>query len=112
MKRAAEFSKAVKLAAWQRSGGHCESCTAKLFAGNVEYHHDRECTYDGDATIGNCIVLCRGCHRMHTSERVPIIAKSNRVRNAHLGIKRKRSGFATNRSGRFKKRMDGTVVPR
>lgn len=83
-----EFPKSVKLAAWNAAGGHCQNCTAKLFAGNIEYHHDRECTFAGSAELGNCVVLCRACHSIITRSRAPVIAKSNRVRNRHLGIKR------------------------
>ena len=107
----AEFSKRTKLEAFKRSGGRCEQCTARLGPGNTEYHHDRECTFDGSDTIDNCIVLCRVCHRIITNGRAQVIAKSNRQRAKHLGIKRK-SGFQTNRNGKFRKKMDGTVVLR
>lgn len=83
-----EFSKATKLDAWTRSGGRCQCCTAKLFPGNIEYHHGVECTYDGGNSTSNCIVLCRACHSAITRKRAADIAKSNRVRAAHLGIKR------------------------
>jgi len=100
-----EFSKATKLAAWEHAQGRCEQCTAELFSGNVEYHHAKECTYGGNADLGNCICLCRGCHRLHTGERASVIAKSNRVRNRHIGIKRP-VGF------RGWRRFDGSVVRR
>jgi len=87
----AEFSKATKLDAWRISRGHCMKCTAKLFSGNIEYHHDKECTFGGGATLDNCIVLCRTCHSSITKERAAVIAKSNRVRNRHLGIKKPRT---------------------
>ena len=106
-----EFSKRVKLEAFKRSGGQCEGCTARLFVGRFDYHHDREDTMGGEPTLQNCKVLCDACHDKITKEHAPIIAKSNRQRNKHLGIKRK-SGFQTNRNGRFRKKMDGTVVLR
>lgn len=81
-----EFAKATKLAAWQAANGHCQGCTAKLFPGKIQYHHDKECAFGGTAELGNCVVLCRTCHAVITRSRAPIIAKSNRVRNRHLGV--------------------------
>jgi 5-methylcytosine-specific restriction protein A len=98
-----EFTKAVKLDAWKRAAGQCEKCTAKLFPGNVEYHHDKECTYGGAATIENCVVLCRACHSTITGKRAKDIAKSNRVRNRNIGIKKPRTIRAW-------RKFDGTPV--
>jgi 5-methylcytosine-specific restriction protein A len=88
-----EFTKAIKLAAWKRCGGHCEGCTAKLYPGRIEYHHKTEDTFGGEPTLENCSVLCIACHGAITGERAKVIAKSSRVRAKHLGIKRKRQGF-------------------
>ena len=88
MSARSEFTKATKLAAFQRSGGHCEKCGAKLYPAQFEYHHDLECTYGGAAGAENCLVLCKTCHRLITRQRTADIAKSNRVRDRHLGIKR------------------------
>jgi 5-methylcytosine-specific restriction enzyme A len=107
-----EFSAKTKLLAFHRANGHCERCTAKLFTGNVEYDHDKPDAFGGEATLENCVVLCRACHRVKTSTRdVPAIAKSNRVRKSNAGI-RKPSRFPGSRDSKFKKRMDGTVVLR
>lgn len=107
-----EFSKATKLLAFHNCRGRCQQCDAKLSTGNVEFHHDVECTMGGSAEIGNCVVLCRTCHSAITRQRATIIAKSNRVRANHLGIKRKRLSFQTNRDGKYKRKMDGSVVLR
>lgn len=83
-----EFSKATKLEAWTRCKGHCELCTAKLFPGHFDYHHDKECAFDGGNELKNCVVACDSCHGKVTKQRAPVIAKSNRVRNSHLGLAR------------------------
>lgn len=98
-----EFSKAVKLEAWNRAGGRCEKCTTKLYGHQTEYHHDKECTFGGDATIANCIVLCRACHSNITRGRAKDISKSNRIRNRNIGIKRPRTIRAW-------RKFDGTPV--
>jgi 5-methylcytosine-specific restriction endonuclease McrA len=106
------FTKRIKLLAFQACGGRCPNCTARLGPGNLEFHHITECTYSGTGGIDNCIPLCKTCHKAITKERAPVIAKSNRVRAKHLGIARKRSSFATNKSGPLKRKMDGTIVRR
>ena len=112
MSQRREFSKAVRLARWQQCGGFCEWCDAKLYVGKFEYHHDVEDTFGGKPDFDNCRVLCTACHSRVTRARARVIAKSNRVRAKHLGLKPKRSSFSTNRDSPFKKRMDGTVVRR
>jgi hypothetical protein len=37
------------------------------------------------------LAICRACHRHITSNRAPVIAKSNRVRAKHIGVKKPRS---------------------
>lgn len=106
-----EFSKAVKLAAYQRSGGHCEICTSKLYPGRFDYHHDKEDTFGGEPTLENCVVACVACHSKITRKRAAVIAKSNRVRNREIGIK-KPSTFACARTSKFKKKITGEVVLR
>lgn len=88
-----EFSTKVKVAAFERAAGSCQRCSAKLFPGNVEYHHDIPAYFDGPNTLENCVCLCRTCHRaLQTPKDQKVIAKSRRVRAKHVGAKRK-SGF-------------------
>ena len=100
-----EFTKATKLAAFQRAAGHCENpqCGQKLFTGNVEYHHDVECAFGGTADLGNCVCLCRGCHRAITNKQAKVIAKTTRIRNRHIGIKKPKTF-------RGWRRMNGELV--
>ena len=107
-----EFSKKTKLAAFQRSDGNCEGCGAKLLTGRIEYDHQIPAAMGGDNSLGNLTVLCYTCHAIKTRKQdIPRIAKSNRQRAKHIGIKR-RSSFQTNRDGLYRKRMDGTVERR
>lgn len=109
-----EFSTKVRMAAWDRCGGRCEECTAKLFPGKFQYDHIVPDALGGEPTLENCKVLCSNCHGAKTARRdVPMVAKSNRVKARHIGAKtRSGRGFAGNRNGKFKKRMDGTVERR
>jgi 5-methylcytosine-specific restriction protein A len=51
-------------------------------------------------------------HKAKTKVDVAIKSKSYERRAKHRGIKRKRFSFATNRDGKFKKKMSGKTVRR
>ena len=89
-----EFSKGTKLSAFMRAGGLCEKCGVKLFKKSTEYHHVKEATFDGEPTLENCLAICTACHREITRGRAPAIAKSNRIRKRHVGIKKARTILA------------------
>lgn len=109
-----EFSKRVKLEAFQRCKGHCEKCTAPLRPGNFQYDHDLSDAMGGEPTLENCVVLCTNCHKEKTGTKdQPLIAKSNRVRNRHLNIKKgKGRPMMGSRASGFKRKMDGTIERR
>ena len=52
------------------------------------------------------------CHKPKTAEDISKIAKGKRVSNRHFGIAPKGRSFATNRNGRWKKKLNGEVVER
>lgn len=113
-----EFSKAVKLAAWERCGGFCEGCGAKLFPGRFQYDHDTPDAMGGEPTLDNCKVLCSGgratCHGLKTAEvDAPRIAKTNRQRAKHLGaVSPKRSVIPGSRNSPYRKKLNGGVERR
>lgn len=109
-----EFSKKIKLAAWERSGGRCETCTAKLFPGNTHYDHLIPDGLGGEPTLANCRAVCRACHGVKTAkEDVPAIAKAKRRQLARAGIKkRKRHSWGYGKDDPMKKKITGEVVPR
>lgn len=103
-----EFSKKVKLEAWQRSEGYCENCGGKIAGGNgPEYNHRYlPATEPGSNTLDNCQVLCaRPCHRLITdTETTPTRAKGKRVHEKHINARDKGGGF------RGWRKFDGTPV--
>ncbi len=83
-----EFTRKVKKSAWDRCGGRCEKCTAKLFPGKYAYDHDLPDQMGGEATLENCRVLCDACHDEKTfTVDIPAIRKSDRQRDKHIGAK-------------------------
>ncbi len=96
-----------------RYGEHCPACGRALRAGHIEFDHIRALINDGAHREFNLQPLCAApCHKEKTRIDVAIKSKTGRVRAKHLGLRRKRSSFQTNRDGKFRKRIDGTVVLR
>ena len=120
--RRKEFSKETKRQALQRSGGLCEGlgkvygfapgqrCNAPLSYG-VEFDHYPIRAADGGSNeLSNCVAVCKKCHRWKTSTiDAPQVAKNRRIEEKRLGITDPKVGFATNRSGRFKRKIDGKI---
>lgn len=108
-----EFPTKVKIDAFERAGGRCENpaCGAKLTVGKFHYDHEIPDGLGGEPTLENCKVLCHVCHAEKTRKTdVPAIAKTKRVRAKYLGAKKKsRSSL---RNEKWKRKVDGTVVPR
>lgn len=102
-----EFPKKVKLQAWERCGGYCETlegrpgCGMKIL-GIPEYDHWNPAGTDGPPTLENCAVLCSKCHDKKTHGWVdgtdryspPLagdiakMAKADRVREKHQGLRK------------------------
>ncbi len=103
--RRAEFTRSVKLAAWDRAGGRCEcGCRRKLYPGDIEYDHRITCEQGGDNSLENCVVLSKACHGMKTHKvDAPAAAKSRSVRAKHIGAhKPKRPMPGSKASGWYK----------
>lgn len=109
-----EFPAKVRVAAYERSGGHCERCTAPLRVGRFAYDHVLPDALGGEPTLINCEVLCDACHGAKTfTGDVPRIAKMKRQRASHIGAKTRRSRpIPGSKASGLRKRMDGTVERR
>lgn len=108
-----EFPISVKRAAYERSGGKCESCGK--YVDHPEYDHIIPCGFDGSNDLDNCQVLCTDCHKKKTREDVRAIAKSKRIRRKHYGIGRERKWrriIPGSKESGWKKKADGTWVKR
>jgi 5-methylcytosine-specific restriction protein A len=115
MTRRREFPSKIKLAAFARCGGRCENCTAKLFPGNVNYDFDHRIPdgLGGNPDLGNCVCLCRACHKAKTSDDVSTIAKVKRMKRSHLGVREPgRRLLPCGRASGESKKVIGGVVER
>ena len=105
-----EFARAIKRAAFERSGGYCELCGSKL-KGPPEYHHRLEAYLAGDeaATLENCVVADKHCHALVTKSRRPEIDKTRRLADKRMGIRKRKSSLS---SDKYKRKLDGSTVLR
>lgn len=91
-----EFSRATRRDALIRSGKVCEAvgerfghapdsrCCNDLSYG-VEFHHDTEAEMGGDNSLGNCLAICKPCHRYVTRLFIKELRHSDRVRDRNNG---------------------------
>jgi len=98
-----EFPAKVKVAAYNRSNGLCEKCTAPLLPGRFDYDHRIPDALGGTPTIDNCAVVCKSCHASKTAKDVTKIAKAKRVERKHIGAHRPKHKMPY-------RRFDGTPV--
>lgn len=103
----------VRLRIFERYDGRCAcGCNRKIMVGEKWDCEDEIAIINGgERRESNLRPFLTEHHKAKTAADVAIKSKTYRVRSRHLGIKRK-SSFQTNRDGKFKKRMDGTVVLR
>lgn len=88
----AEFSKAVKEAAWARAKGRCEHCSCGFGGRRPEYQHVIPAALGGPATLDNCLCLCPPCHRYITkTEDLPRIVKAKALEEKRAGLRRSKA---------------------
>ena len=104
----------VRLRIWMAHDGRCAKCGRKLGPGVAwEADHIIAICNGGRNIESNYQPLCKvPCHSEKTASDVAIKSKIASVQAKHLGLRKPTRGFAANRDGKFKRRMDGTVVLR
>ena len=107
-----EFPAKVRLAAWDRCGGNCEVCTARLYPGKFRFDHVIPDAIGGEPTLENCRVQCSACDAPKTARDQTTIAKLKRIRAKHIGIAKSSRPMSGSKASRFKKKISGQVVLR
>lgn len=104
----------VRLRIFDRYDGRCCcGCGRKIMAGEKWQCDDRKALINGgERRESNLWPLLTEHHKIKTRTDVAIKSKTYKRRAAHLGLKRKRSSFQTNRDGKFRKKLSGEVVLR
>lgn len=106
-----EFTRKTRNQVFERAKGCCENnrCGAVLKPGEGEYDHILPAELGGDASVANCMLLCRPCHKAKTADDIKRIRKSDRQRDKARGTFKRKAALS---HPFLKKRMDGTVVDR
>ena len=108
MAKRREFSKATRVAAFERAGKKCEECRAPLYPGKYVYDHVLADGLTGEPTLENCAVVCTNCHGWKTRKHdIPAIAKAKRTQAKHVGATRKQPW-----GGKWRRKVSGEVVER
>ena len=103
-----------RIAIFERENGTCHFCNMKVSAGEEwDVSHEIPLEMGGEDGGANLRVAHRSCHRRHTSTvDIPRIAKTRRMKATHLGVKRSKQPLPGGKWSKWKKKLDGSVVPR
>lgn len=101
-----------KLAIWEREGGKCMLCHVKLMTGQFIYEHVRALELGGTDTDDNIRLTCKPCAKEKTKKDHQMTAKAKRTKQVHLGLKQSRSPLPYGKTSKWKRKLDGSVVPR
>jgi len=120
----AEFTKQTKRDALKRSGMKCEAsgamfgldpgrhCETSLGNG-VRFEHVDPDANSKDNSLENCLAVCPKCWRWKTDHYdKPLVSKTKRQQDKHLGIRTTSRPMPCGRNSDFKKTFSGEVVRR
>ena len=101
-----------KLAIWEREKGLCMLCGCRLQPGSFIYEHVRALELGGSDTDDNIRLTCLPCAGEKTRDDHGRAAKAKRVKSRHLGLKKSKNPLPGSKGSKWKRKMDGTIVPR
>lgn len=89
----------------ERQGGRCAISGVELTPGSIAFDHRTPLWQGGANRESNIQALWDKPHRIKTSEEAAVRKKVFRVRDKHLGLRKKKPW-----NGGLRKKMDGTVI--
>ncbi len=103
----------VKLRILEAQKNACATCRTEFCAHvRPQFDHTIALINGGENREGNLQAICDHCHKPKTVKDVAMKAKDRRVKAKHLGIAPKKQKIGGGLASRFKRKVDGTVVPR
>lgn len=107
----------MRLKVWEAHKGICKLCGGKIDGVRERWivEHIIPLALGGEDTEANMAPAHEGCALAKTfgkSGDIAKAAKAKRVKSKHLGIKKSKNPLPGSKGSKFKKKMDGSVVPR
>jgi 5-methylcytosine-specific restriction endonuclease McrA len=103
----------ARVTLFQKHDGVCHLCGGKINVGEAwEVEHIIPFAMGGADDESNWSPAHIKCHRAKTTEDVGNIARAKRREARHIGVKVSKSPLPFGRQSKFKKKMDGSIVPR
>ena len=103
----------VKLRVFEKHGGKCYITGRKLMPGEFDFDHIIALCNGGENRESNLAPIWRPAHKEKTAQDVAMKSKDRRVKAKFLGIKPKSGAIiAGSKSSPWKRKVDGTIVPR
>lgn len=103
----------VQVRVFGRDNGRCKSCARRCGIGGEAWVMDHTVALinGGGNRESNLQVLCVECHKSKTAGDVAEKSRVYQRKKTNIGIK-KQSTFACARTSRWKKKINGQIVPR
>lgn len=103
-----------RLRIFEAHKGRCHICGERIDGTRERWEAEHITPYalTRDDSDGNLAPAHERCHAGKTLGDVTRIAKAKRVQRKHIGAHRPRSTLAGSKQSRWKRKLDGTVVPR
>lgn len=103
----------VRLRVFEAHGGVCALTGQKIRPGDEwDLDHKTALANGGEHRETNLHPVLRTAHREKTKADVALKAKADRVRKKHLGIAKPKAALPGSRQSKWKRKVNGTVVPR
>lgn len=101
-----------KLSIWEREKGLCMLCGCRLQPGAFIYEHVRALELGGTDTDDNIRLTCLPCAGEKTRDDHKRAGKAKRVKSKHLGLKKSKNPLPGSKGSKWKRKMNGEIVPR
>lgn len=103
----------VRLRVFDAHGGRCHITGRKIGAADKwDIDHVRALANGGENRESNLAPALRAAHREKTRADVAQKAKDARIRSKHIGVKTPKAKLPGSKDSKWKRKVDGTWVPR
>ena len=101
-----------KLAIWEREKGLCMLCNTRLVPGKFIYEHVKALELGGEDIDSNIRLTCVNCATEKTKADHKNAAAAKRTKASTLGLKKSKTPLPFGKGSKWKRKLDGTIVPR